>query len=136
MYIINRKEDYADEFYYTVRSFLTPRQRAVFLDNTDFFEEVFGKRTEFHEFYFGTNECLEFNLCDIIDMVEDSIAILPIEYEILTKFNCASLDIINKFMNMLMDKAYDLYDVENSTEEQNEKMQQCEELYRIITKGN
>ena len=134
MYIINRKEDYADEFYYTVRSFLTSEQRTIFLENIDFIKEIINEESCM-EFYFGTNEFLEFFMDDIIDMVTDAVQITDEEYKTLQKFSCASLDIIYKFMNRFIDKAYDLFDVENATEEQNKNMQNCEELYRIIAKG-
>ena len=56
------------------------------------------------------------------------------EYSILEKFEVASLDIVDRVIHVFLDHAYDLFDVEDATEEQNQNMQKAEEIYRLIDK--
>lgn len=56
------------------------------------------------------------------------------EYSILEKFEVASLDIVDRVISYFLDYVYDLFDVEDATEEQNQNMQKAEEIYRLIDK--
>ena len=46
----------------------------------------------------------------------------------------ASLDIVDRVISYFLDHTYDLFDVEDATEEQNQNMQKAEEIYKIMDK--
>lgn len=134
-YIINDTRDYADEFDYTIRSFLSQEKINCLKENQEFITSIFEESgdSEF-ECYFGTNEAIDLTISDFFDYVEDAKEITDKEYNILMKFNCAALDIVSNINDKFLDRAYDLLDVEDATEEQNENMQKAEEIYRLIDK--
>lgn len=134
IYIINDTIDYADEFEYTIRSFLNSEKINCLRENQDFITNVFNVtgNSEF-ECYFGTNECFEFKICEFFDYITDTKQITEEEYKILKKYDCACLDIVDSVISYFLDHAYDLFDVdERASEEQNQNMQKAEEIYRIM----
>ena len=135
IYIINDTRDYADEFYYTIRSFLTSEKINCLKENQEFITSVFEecRGTEF-ECYFGTNECFDLTISEFFDYIEDAKEITDAEYNTLMKYNCACLDVVRNVVVKFLDRAYDLFDVEDATEEQNENMKKAEEIYRLIDK--
>lgn len=134
-YIINSTRDYADEFDYTIRSFLNPEKINCLRENQEFITFVFEEsgNSEF-ECYFGTNEGFDITIYDFFDYVTDAKEITEAEYNTLMKFDCASLDIVDRVISYFMDHAYDLFDVEDATEEQLENMRKAEEIYRTLDK--
>lgn len=135
-YIINDTRDYADEFDYTIRSFLSQEKINCLKENQEFITSVFEEcRGSEFECYFGTNECFDLTISEFFDYVEDAKEITDTEYNVLMKYNCAYLDVVNRVISYFLDRAYDLFDVEDATEEQNENMQKAEEIYRLIDKS-
>lgn len=134
-YIINSTRDYAGEFDYTIRSYLTQEKINCLNENRDFIISVFedSHRAEF-ECYFGTNEGFDISIHEFFDLILDAKEISEKEYLILKKFEIASLDIVDRVISYFLDHAYDLFDVEDATEEQNQNMQKSEEIYRLIDK--
>lgn len=134
-YIINSTKDYADEFDYTIRSFLSREKINCLKENQEFITSVFEESgdSEF-ECYFGTNECFDLTISEFFDYIEDAKEISEKEYLILKKFEIASLDIVDRVISYFLDHAYDLFDVEDATEEQNQNMKKAEEIYRLIDK--
>lgn len=134
-YIINSTRDYADEFDYTIRSYLTEEKINCLNENREFIISVFEAtcNTDF-ECYFGTNECLDMSIYEFFDYVVDAKEISEKEYLVLKKYEVASLDVVNRVISYFLDYAYDLFDVEDASEEQNENMQKAEEIYRILDK--
>ena len=134
-YIINDTRDYADEFEYTIRSYLTQEKINCLIENQEFITSVFEEtgHSEF-ECYFGTNECFDFSINEFFDLITDAKMITEKEYLILKKFEIASLDIVERVITYFLDHSYDLFDVEDATEEQNQNMQKAEEIYRLIDK--
>lgn len=134
-YIINDTRDYADEFDYTIRSFLTSEKINCLKENQEFITSVFEESgdSEF-ECYFGTNEAIDLSVSEFFDYIEDAKEITETEYNVLMKYNCAALDIVRNVVGKFLDRAYDLFDVEDATEEQNENMKKAEEIYRLIDK--
>lgn len=134
-YIINSTKDYADEFDYTIRSYLTQEKLNCLNENRDFIISVFEDSDNYEfECYFGTNECFDINIHEFFDLILDAKEISEKEYLILKKFEIASLDIVDRVISYFLDHAYDLFDVEDATEEQNENMKKSEEIYRLIDK--
>ena len=131
-YIVNYVCCYADDFDYTVRSIITREQRDIILQNDELIQAVIG--TKSFDIYFGSNQKFEFTIDEIIDNVIDAKELPDKEYEILAKYDAAAFDIIDNIGGIFMDRAYDLYDVENATEEQLDKMKECEDLYKKIWK--
>lgn len=135
IYIINSTIDYADEFDYTIRSFLTQEKINCLIENQHFITFVFEESGNFEfECYFGTNECFEFKIYEFFDYITDAKQITEDEYKILKKYDCASLDIADRVISYFMDHAYDLFDVEDATEEQLENMRKAEEIYSTLDK--
>jgi hypothetical protein len=134
-YIINDTRDYADEFDYTIRSFLSREKINCLKENQEFITSVFEESgdSEF-ECYFGTNECFDLTISEFFDYIEDAKEITDAEYNTLMKYNCACLDVVRNVVGKFLDRAYDLFDVEDATEEQNENMKKSEEIYRLIDK--
>lgn len=134
-YIINGTIDYADEFEYTIRSYLTQEKINCLNENREFIISVFEdtNNSEF-ECYFGSNECFDMDIHEFFDYIVDAKEISEKEYLILKKFEVASLDVVDKVISYFLDYAYDLFDVEEATEEQNQNMQKAEEIYRIMDK--
>ena len=134
-YIINSTRDYADEFDYTIRSYLTQEKINCLNENRDFIISVFedSDSAEF-ECYFGTNEGFDISIHEFFDLILDAKEISEKEYLILKKFEIASLDIVDRVISYFLDHSYDLFDVEDATEEQNQNMQKSEEIYRLIDK--
>jgi hypothetical protein len=132
-YIINDTRDYADEFEYTIRSYLTQEKLNCLNENQEFIISVFEEtsNSEF-ECYFGTNECFDLSISEFFDLITDAKEISEKEYLILKKFEIASLDIVDRVISYFLDYAYDLFDVENATEEQNQNIQKAVKIYRII----
>lgn len=134
-YIINDTRDYADEFDYTIRSYLTQEKLNCLNENRDFIISVFEDSDNYEfECYFGTNEGFDINIHEFFDLILDAKEISEKEYLILKKFEIASLDIVDRVISYFLDHAYDLFDVEDATEEQNENMKKSEEIYRLIDK--
>ena len=131
-YIVNYVCCYADEFDYTVRSIITKEQRDIILQNDELIQAVIG--TKSFDIYFGSNQKFEFTIDEIIDNVIDAKELSDEEYYILIKYDTTVLNIIVRLGGIFMDRAYDLYDVENATEEQLDKMKECEDLYKKIWK--
>lgn len=134
-YIINDTRDYADEFDYTIRSFLSLEKINCLKENQEFITSVFEESGD-SEFgcYFGTNECFDLTISEFFDYIEDAKEITDTEYNTLMKYNCACLDVVRNVVVKFLDRAYDLFDVEYATEEQNENMKKAEEIYRLIDK--
>ena len=134
-YIINSTRDYADEFDYTIRSYLTQEKINCLNENRDFIISVFedSDSAEF-ECYFWTKEGFDISIHEFFDLILDAKQISEKEYLILKKFEIASLDIVDRVISYFLDHAYDLFDVEDATEEQNQNMQKSEEIYRLIDK--
>lgn len=134
-YIINGTIDYANEFEYTIRSYLTQEKINCLNENREFIISVFEdtNNSEF-ECYFGSNECFDTGIHEFFDYIVDAKEISEKEYLILKKFEVASLDVVDKVISYFLDYAYDLFDVEEATEEQNQNMQKAEEIYRIMDK--
>ena len=132
-YIINSTRDYADEFDYTIRSYLTQEKINCLNENRDFIISVFedSDSAEF-ECYFGTNEGFDISIHEFFDLILHAKEISEKEYLILKKFEIASLDIVDRVISYFLDHAYDLFGVEDATEEQNQNMQKSEEIYRFI----
>ena len=130
-YIINYECDYADEFDYTVRSILTETQRNAILENQELIQEVLG--TSSMEFYFGTNEALDFTVDEIIDNVMDARVISDEDLRVLNKYSIASLDVVDDLFDRFMDVAYDLFDEDES--DKKEKLQACEDLHKLFTES-
>ena len=135
IYIINDTRDYADEFEYTIRSYLTQEKINCLNENRDFIISVF-EETDNSEFecYFGTNQGFDSSISEIFDLIADAKTISEKEYSILKNFEVASLDIIDRVISVFLDHAYDLFDVEDASEEENQNMQKAEEIYRIMNK--
>ena len=135
IYIINDTRNYADEFEYTIRSYLTKEKINCLNENGEFILSVFEAtcNTEF-ECYFGTNECLEMSIYEFFDLVADAKQLPENEYLVLKKYEVASLDVVDRVISYFLDYAYDLFDVEDASEEQNENMKKAEEIYRILDK--
>ena len=94
-YIISTTADYADEFDYGVCSIFTEEQKQQALTIVNSYEQYGYKE----EFYFGTNEALEFNKDDIIAMINNAQQITPEEEVIFLKFyHGADLDIIKDIL--------------------------------------
>ena len=135
IYLINSTIDYADEFEYTIRSYLTQEKLNCLNENQEFITTVFEEtgKLEFN-CCFGTNEWFNISIHEFFDYVTDVKQITDYEYLILKKFDIAALDIVNNVISYFLDCAYDLFDVEDATEEQNQNMQKAEEIYRLIDK--
>lgn len=134
-YIINDTRDYADEFEYTIRSYLTQEKINYLNENREFIASVFEEtgNSEF-ECSFGSNQGFDISISEFFDLIIDAKMISEKEYLILKKFEVASLDIVYRVISYFLDYAYDLFDVEDASEEQNQNMQKAEEIYRIIDK--
>lgn len=134
-YIINSTRDYADEFEYTIRSYLTEEKINCLNENREFIISVFEdtNNSEF-ECYFGTNEWLDMDIYEFFDYVVDAKEISEKEYLVLKKYEVASLDVVNRVISYFLDYSYDLFDVKDASEEQNENMKKAEEIYRILDK--
>lgn len=134
-YIINSTRDYADEFEYTIRSYLTQEKINCLNENQEFIISVF-EETDNSEFEcsFGTNQGFDISISEFFDLIADAKTISETEYSILEKFEVASLDIVDRVISYFLDYAYDLFDIEDATEEQNQNMQKAEEIYRLIDK--
>lgn len=134
-YIINDTIDYADEFDYTIRSFLSQEKINCLKENQEFITSVFEEsgNSEFR-CYFGTNEAIDLTVSEFFDYIKDAKEITDTEYDVLMKFNCASLDVVRNVVGKFLDRAYDLFDVEDATEEQNKNMQKANEIYRLLDK--
>jgi hypothetical protein len=134
-FIINSTRNYADEFEYTIRSYLTQEKINCLNENQDFIISIF-EETSKSEFkcYFGTNECFDLSINEFFDLITDAKEISETEYLILKKFEITALDIVNRVISYFIDYAYELFDVRCATEEQNQNMQKAEEIYRIIDK--
>ena len=132
-YIINDTLDYADEFDYTIRSFLSQENINCLKENQEFITSVFEESGD-SEFgcYFGTNEAIDLTISEFFDYIKDAKEITTTEYTVLMKFNCASLDIVDSVIKKFLDRAYDLFDVEDATEEQKANMQKAEEIYKLL----
>lgn len=134
-YIINSTIDYADEFEYTIRSYLTEEKINCLNENREFIISVFEDTNNYEfECYFGSNEWFDMDIHEFFDYIVDAKEISEKEYLILKKFEVASMDIVDKVISYFLDYAYDLFDVEEATEEQNKNMQKAEEIYRIMDK--
>lgn len=134
-YIINTTRDYADEFEYTIRSYLTQEKINSINENREFIISVFEERDKAKfKCYFGTNEWFDISIHEFFDLIADAKEISEKEYLILKKFEIASLDIVERVITYFLDHSYDLFDVEDASEEQNQNMQKAEEIYRIIDK--
>ena len=135
IYIINDTRNYADEFGYTMRSYLTEEKFNCLNENREFIISVFedANNSEF-ECYFGTNECLDMSIYEFFDLVADAKQLPENEYLVLKKYEVASLDVVDRVISRFLDYAYDLFDVEDASEEQNENMKKAEEIYRILDK--
>lgn len=132
-YIINDTRDYADEFEYTIRSYLTQEKLNCLNENQEFITSVFEERDKSKfKCYFGTNEWFDISIHEFFDLITDAKEISETEYLILKKFEIASLDIVGRVISYFLDHAYDLFDVEDATEEQNQNMQKAVEIYRIM----
>lgn len=134
-YIINDTRNYADEFEYTMRSYLTKEKFNCLNENREFIISVFEdtNNSEF-ECYFGTNECLDMSIYEFFDLITDAKQLPENEYLVLKKYEVASLDVVDRVVSYFLDYAYDLFDVEDASEEQNENMKKAEEIYRILDK--
>lgn len=134
-YIINYTRKYADEFDYTIRSYLTKEKINCLNENREFIISVFEdtNNSEF-ECYFGTNECLDMSIYEFFDLVTDAKQLPENEYLVLKKYEVASLDVVDRVISHFLYYAYELFDVEDASKEQNEYMQKAEEIYRILDK--
>lgn len=134
-YIINSTRDYDDEFDYTIRSYLTQEKINCLNENRDFIISVFeDSDSAKFECCFGTNEGFDISIHEFFDLILDAKEISEKEYLILKKFEIASLDIVDRVISYFLDHSYDLFDVEDASEEQNQNMQKSEEIYRLIDK--
>jgi hypothetical protein len=66
-FIINSTRNYADEFEYTIRSYLTQEKINCLNENQDFIISIF-EETSKSEFkcYFGTNECFDLSINEFL----------------------------------------------------------------------
>lgn len=102
MFIINKILDYADEFDYTIRSYITEKERQIILEFSEDLELLYEAYNKFdNEYYFGTNECFEFDFDEIIDIISDAQEISQEEIKILNKYNCAYLDVFKGFKHRI-----------------------------------
>ena len=86
-YIINSTRDYADEFDYTIRSYLTQEKINCLNENRDFIISVFeDSDSATFECYFGTNEGFDISIHEFFDLILDAKEISEKEYLILKKF--------------------------------------------------
>lgn len=97
--IILEEFDYADEFDYPVCSVLTVDQRDTLLDcikNVPFGSDEYG---------FGTNEALDFDESDIVDMLSDMQPISEDRLQILKDYGVTGigLDIMDSVLDRLID---------------------------------
>lgn len=86
-----KEYDYADEFDYpVVFAFKGDKQELIKLIKEC---EQYVDFTQENEFYFGTNEALDFSVDDILSMIDNAKLITAEELEVLNKFKVLSLGI-------------------------------------------
>ena len=80
-YIINSTRDYADEFEYTIRSYLTQEKINCLNENQEFIISVF-EETDNSEFEcsFGTNQGFDISISEFFDLIADAKTISETEY--------------------------------------------------------
>ena len=103
-YIISTTLDYADEFDYPIVSVFT-QELKDFLTNTTILNTLYKDK---EEFYFGTNEYLELDSEDILELVNGALPITDEELATLEKFNIHyfGIDILEVVNERLIDEGY------------------------------
>lgn len=99
LYVINTAYDYADEFDYPVFSIMTEKERADLIASYETWKDF-----DFTCMYFGSNEYIDFEAEDILDLIINAKAISKKDYKkfkFLTPETC--LDIIYYVKDMLED---------------------------------
>jgi len=105
-YIINTNVDYADEFYYPIRSVFTQEAKNIILLHNNFLDDG-----DFSELYFGTNEFVSLEVSEVLEMITSAVEVTDDELQVLNKFGClsetASIDIVDIALECLYVKAVD-----------------------------
>ena len=105
IYLILTAMDYSDEFDYPVISVFSKKERSFILKNRK-------KISKESEYYFGTNEALDFTRKEIVDLIESAEVISKKELKILEKYGAldTGLDIIERVTDNIHNPEEDDYD--------------------------
>lgn len=118
--IIAEEFDYADEFDYPVCSVITAHFRDLMLDAMKYFPN--GSE----EYYFGTNEALDFERSDIEDMLGDAQIITQDELNVLKKFDVMSgMDVIEYAFDTLIEAMEEIGDLDDEIFELHQAYKEC-----------